>query len=498
MSNSDQQLDLLSVREARASYTPEEPLKLPAGHEFSPGQVDLTEVLSLIEKSKGVSSEIKESIREKYFSQSALRYSDKDLREEQQTKRAGNVLIAMGCYGLYDSDTADLTLFGKELLKIQDENERFNELSIHILRNLNGRDLILAIRNLHERKIKVTKESLHVELERVGFELHRATTHHLTMINWLRKSSVVVDGYKYRIDDERFEELAGISNAVLSEWRSLTFGQQVFLKTLYDASNAYPEDHLFSSKDIIDRCEYRHGKIFKDDSLRKDIFKPLEEKDWVEFDAKTKGGEGRGGKSGNVKSTEKLRKIDQDIIDDLGVDEIPGEIKDLLNQPTNNIYQDLSSQDTYTKGLALEALTIKLVTDLTLQPFRFRERSSKTGGAEVDLIADGIHLHYSRWLFQCKNIKTAVSLSALAKEVGMATLLKAHVIVLVTTSRFTQSVLEYAKELSINTPFQTILIDGDILKEYVENGSAALLKYFHQNAKETLKEKREQIIESAA
>jgi hypothetical protein len=494
MSNPDQQLDLLSVKEAKASYSIEEPLKLPAGHEFSPGQVDLTEVLSLIEKNKGDSGEIKESIREKYFSQSALKYSDKDRREEQQTKRAGNVLIAMGCYGLYDSDTADLTLFGKKLLKIKVENERFDELSRHILKNLNGRDLILAIRNLQERKIKVTKESLHVELERMGFKLPRATTHHLTMINWLRKSSVVVDGYSYRINDESFEELAGISNAVLSEWKSLTFEQQVFLKTLYDVSNAYPEDHLFPSRDIINQCEFRHGKIFKGDSLSKDIFKPLEENDWVDFGARTKG---RGAKSGNVKPTEKLRKIDQDIIDDLRVDEIPGEIKDLLNQPTIKIYQDLSSQDTYIKGLALETLTIKLVIDLTLQPFRFRERSSKTGGAEVDLIADGIHLHYSRWLFQCKNIKTAVSLSALAKEVGMATLLKAHVIVLVTTSRFAQSVLEYAKELSRNTPFQTILIDGEILKEYVENGSAALLKYFHQNAKEILKEKRAQIIESS-
>ena len=41
----------------------------------------------------------------------------------------------------------------------------------------------------------------------------------------------------------------------------------------------------------------------------------------------------------------------------------------------------------------------------------------KTGGAEVDLIAEAVQLHFSRWLFQCKNSKE-VNLAALAKEVG--------------------------------------------------------------------------------
>ncbi len=40
---------------------------------------------------------------------------------------------------------------------------------------------------------------------------------------------------------------------------------------------------------------------------------------------------------------------------------------------------------------------------------------------KVDLIAEGAHLLFSRWLFQCKATKSTVQLSDLAKEIGMAT-----------------------------------------------------------------------------
>ena len=41
-------------------------------------------------------------------------------------------------------------------------------------------------------------------------------------------------------------------------------------------------------------------------------------------------------------------------------------------------------------------------------------------------------LQFARWLIQCKNTKR-VSVAALAKEIGLATLRRAHVVVLVTT-----------------------------------------------------------------
>jgi hypothetical protein len=111
-----------------------------------------------------------------------------------------------------------------------------------------------------------------------------------------------------------------------------------------------------------------------------------------------------------------------------------------------------------------------------LRPVAFRLRSKETNGAEVDLLADGIHLHSSRWLFQCKNVKR-VELADLAKEIGMATLLKSHVIVLVTTGAFRKTVPEAARRLAGTTSLQAVLLDKTVLGKYLEQGAASLVRF---------------------
>ena len=134
----------------------------------------------------------------------------------------------------------------------------------------------------------------------------------------------------------------------------------------------------------------------------------------------------------------------------------------LLRTPLEDVNRDLDADDTHRKGIALELLALRLATDSGLTPLRFRLRAATTGGAEVDLIAEGAHLLFSRWLFQCKNTRS-VSLADLAKEVGMAVMLRAHVIVLVTTGRFAASVPTYATELMLANPLQVVLIDHTVL-----------------------------------
>jgi hypothetical protein len=85
---------------------------------------------------------------------------------------------------------------------------------------------------------------------------------------------------------------------------------------------------------------------------------------------------------------------------------------------------------------------------------------------EVDLLAEGVHLHFSRWLFQCKNQKSAVTLGTLAKEIGMAVLLQAHVIVLATTGRFATSVRAHADQVTQTTAMQVVLVDGAAIDQF--------------------------------
>jgi len=191
-------------------------------------------------------------------------------------------------------------------------------------------------------------------------------------------------------------------------------------------------------------------------------------------------------------------EIDMDL---LGRDRtwgIPPDRRSRMRTPLAEIQRDLKSVDTSLKGIALELLAVRIASDLTLIPRAFRLRGAETGGAEVDLIAEGAHLHFSRWLFQCKNIRGDVALSDLAKEVGMAVMLRAHVIVMVTTSDFSSTVRTYAKELMDSHYLQVVLVSGDTLDVYAKRGVSPLLDFFRREAGKTMSLKRPQLSRSEA
>jgi hypothetical protein len=75
----------------------------------------------------------------------------------------------------------------------------------------------------------------------------------------------------------------------------------------------------------------------------------------------------------------------------------------------------------------------------------------------------------------------------------MAVLLRAHVIVIVTTGRFAGSVQTYAKEMMDTQHFQVILIDKEVLAKYRSGGLRALMDYLHHEAETVMRLKRGQI-----
>lgn len=173
---------------------------------------------------------------------------------------------------------------------------------------------------------------------------------------------------------------------------------------------------------------------------------------------------------------------------------IPADLRAKLNTPIDDIYRDLDSEDKGIKGIALELLAIRIAADLNLTPTGLRVRGRETGGAEVDITAEAVHLHYSRWLFQCKNTPASrVPLSDLAKEVGMCVLLKAHVIVMITTGWFSAELRFYAESLAATTLHQVVLVDKDVLRKYKVRGGATLLDHFQRTAAETMLLKRPQL-----
>jgi hypothetical protein len=137
---------------------------------------------------------------------------------------------------------------------------------------------------------------------------------------------------------------------------------------------------------------------------------------------------------------------------------------------------------------------LRFTRDIGLFPVGFRERSAKTHGAEVDLIANGVHLHYSRWLVQCKNT-ASVDVHDVAKEVGMAVVLKANVIALVTTGRFTRALRTFCDGVAESSALQVALIDGDVLKKYRSLGGQALVDWLRASAYRVLTLKDPQVLD---
>jgi hypothetical protein len=171
---------------------------------------------------------------------------------------------------------------------------------------------------------------------------------------------------------------------------------------------------------------------------------------------------------------------------------VPAELRRLLSTPLAEIFDHLDSDDTHAKGIALELLALRIIRDVGLYPAAFRLRGTATQGAEVDVIANGVHLHYSRWLFQCKNT-SQVRVNDIAKEVGMAVVMRAHVICMVTTGRFTSSVEEFAKGVAETSALQVVLIDRDLLEEYRRVGPSAVIDHLRSNAASVLRIKASQV-----
>lgn len=166
--------------------------QLPFSGEFSPGQVDPVWLLRLVHEQGRRRSDLVESIRRKYFNESAPTYVG-EARRVQQAKRAGNVVIGLGSYGLTRNErrSVALTSLGHELLSAQTEDELYARFASHILRNLGGVDVLQAIRILGDRGSQITKATLATQLSASGYYMPQATTKHLTLLSWLRLARVL-------------------------------------------------------------------------------------------------------------------------------------------------------------------------------------------------------------------------------------------------------------------------------------------------------------------
>ena len=453
--------------------------RIPPASDFSTAITGgcIRRVLEVVSRENDKTSRI-EALRKAYFLKSPA---------SQQVGRAKNIIITLPHYGLAD-DQGALTELGDYLLSLTDQDADI-EFARHCIVELRGMDVLRAIRDLQRQHTVVKKETIQTALEQgFGHQMSRYTTDHLTLLNWMRRGGVISKSKGYEIDDAVVSQLAGVSLSDLDAWQALPLPQQAFLTSLRWLADAEGTS-IIASKRVKDHAEITHGSLFGDSNSRKVVQHPLEQDGWLIASGATGG---RGSKGGLVEASPRLLALDPAALLGFPVPPLPADLRVQLNKPLAQIAKDLKDPSKFVAGIALELLALRMSVALGLVPVELRKRDDKTGGGEVDLLAEGAHLHFSRWLFQCKNQRVPVPLSALAKEIGMAVLLKAHVIVIATTGRFSTTVEEHARQVAETTGMQVVLMDGVAVRKYLQSGETSLRDFFHKSATHVLNVKRGQ------
>jgi hypothetical protein len=447
----------------------------------------LEEALNLVEANSGEPDAVVEAIRQRWFADAAQKRVDPTERLHQQQTVARNVVNGMQNYGLV-SRAYILTDLGTELRAESDSHQRDERFVAHILKHLRGLELVDLVRDLWLRHSRVNNDEVRTELRRRGYKVTHNDSNPGKMRQWLATAGVFDE--HWNIDESRIAQITGTSLTTIGEWQTLNRVQRAFVAVLRRLSETRGKTPV-PSPEFLDFVRQEHGLIYDEGQVRK-VYSSLHNMGWIEHSVTQKG---RGGKGGQVAATDKLLEVDFELLVGFKSGDLPADLRAAMTMPLDTVYENLKSDDTHTKGIALEVLSAKLASDLGLIPLRLRVRGVHTGGAEVDLLAEAAHLHFSRWLFQCKNTRS-VDIGVLAKEVGMATLLQAQVIVIATTGRFTGPVLTYAERVSETTPFQVVLIKANVLEDYRSGGPLTLRQCFQENARETMRLKRPQVMET--
>ncbi len=465
-------------------------LRLPSFNDFSPEilKKDIRTCLNVIPKHRGNDEAV---IKE---------WADLFFGGAKNKRSSVNLPATLTSTGLCPKGRPfKLSAFGISVAGAPTALEAARLFCTELIKNQNGMKLIEALREMKAREVRVTKKTLKDELKRLEItNLSAGTTDHTTLKNWMFEAGILTGkANQPEVNDAVLKSLLGISATEHEEFGQLTLAQQIFLQLVRRRHVVEPGKSI-PVTDLLSECLENHPHLFDDAQFARTVSIPLAKEGWIELSGKSRGPQG--GKSGDVKGSKKLLDIPVDLVIPDFDQAVPSDLRQLIATPLHKIEEDLFAKDTHLGGIALELLALRMIIDLGLHPRNFRLRSRDTAHAEVDLTAEGDHLLFSRWSFQCKRVttKTNVALGDVAKEVGIAIFTKAHVVVMVTTSDFSRDAYDYAAEISKATHLQFLFITGKTVRDYLERGKSVLHAYVGKNAKQVMAQKRGQALSVAS
>lgn len=423
---------------------------LPNSSQFSPVQTSLPDLLRLVQSAQPDRERVRAAIGNGFFAAS-----------KDGLELANNTVLALSEYGLLEKPRtnqayAALTPLGEHLFELAVEGqveELYAVFARHILLNLRGLELVACIEDLIAAQQRPTKALIVKELRSRGIYHPPNGTHVNGMRQWLEQAGVLIGWTPQRARIELL--LGGITIDDVERYSGLTPGQLAFAR----AFARLGQEEALSNK-VATYATLLFGVEFPEGGLPQSTLFALRDAGLITCEKTTTG---QGAKPYIVRPTEKLRN---EFIEPImtAVEESAGiQYRRLVRMPYTEILRDLENKSKHLKGIALEALAFYLGRLLMLDFVQWRVRGNQTGGAEIDVIMEGKNLVFSRWQIQCKNSAQA-SLDDVAKEIGVAQVIKSNVILIVTTGRIGRAAREFAEQVMRETNLYIALLDGNHLR----------------------------------
>lgn len=432
-------------------------LKIPYTQQFTPESTPLHKLLGIVRQHQGERKDLVKAISSAFFGDSSA-----------PEKMAKNTMIALKYHGIID-DGCNPTKIGADLLNAPNTAKAVELLAKNILLNLNGMQLVETLREMAQGGADCTLVSVTDELKLRGFEASDNSSDLSGVLNWLREAGVLID---YKVNEQRYGELLGAAPKVIDALKELSEPQILFLRALLALGTTDWIEHNV----VVRHAEslYAGEVSYNWKDIDRTVLQPLVKTGLIEFrKGKKSSSISRGGNPAEVKTTDKFEKeVAEPILAPMYKSAGFRDLRKIRSIQWSKLVANIKQRhDENLRGESLEMLAIRICQLLDLEFMGYRETDEElVGGGEVDGFMHTARLVYSRWQIQCK-ASDKISFEAIAKEVGVAEITLANIILIVSTGTITSGAATYRERIINKTPLNIVVIDGAALDAIVKNPS---------------------------
>lgn len=378
-------------------------------------------------------------------------------------KMATNTLISLKAHGIITEDSS-LTDLGTEIVNAGSPDVALELIVKNLLLALDCIHLVDTLSDMKSAGITPSLANITAELRLRGVEASGNSSDLSGVLIWLRSAGVLSE---YDVQEDRYLKLVGAKPTTIAALKDLSEGQVAFLRAMVALGITKWTPH----NEVAEHAQRLYaGEItYNWKGLDRTVLKPLSEAGFIEIQKAAK--TGRGGKPASVKPTDRFDKeVAEPILAPIYKAAGFRHIRAIRRRSWESLLADIKQKDNDDlRGRALEILAIRICQLLDLQFYGWRETDENVvAGGEVDGFMHTARLIYSRWQIQCK-ASDKITYETIAKEVGVAEVTLANVILIVGTGTITDGANTYRQRIVGKSPLNIIIIDGKLLAEIVKN-----------------------------